>query len=74
MQLGRPGEQFRLNLMKESERDPAREARDRERRERLLQADKDSGSEESQQGSEADRKQREKRRLVGQIVRSAPWI
>jgi hypothetical protein len=40
--------------VKESERDPTQEASDRERRERLLQADKDSGSEASQQGSEAD--------------------
>jgi hypothetical protein len=74
IQLSGTGEQFRLNLMKESERDPAREASDRKRRERLLQADKDSGSEASQQGSEADQKQREKRRLIGQVVRSAPWI
>ena len=74
IQLGRPEEQFRLNLMKESERDPAEEARDRERRERFLQTDKDSGSEASQQGSEADQKQRETRRLIGQVVRSAPWI
>src|SRR4030095_1945441 len=65
----------RLNSVKEeSERDPVQEASDRQRRERLLEADKDSGSEARQQGSAVDQKQREKRRLVGHVVRSAPWI
>jgi hypothetical protein len=67
-------EQLRLNLVKESERDPAQEARDQQRRERLLQADEDCGSGTSHQGSEADQKQCEKRRLVGHVARSAPWI
>jgi hypothetical protein len=64
----------RLNFMKESEKDPVQEASDQQRRERLLKSDEDSGSEASQQGSELDQKQREKRRLIGQVVRSAPWI
>jgi hypothetical protein len=60
-------------MKEESERDPAQEARDRERQERLLRADEDYGS-GGQQGPEA-REQVEKRRKLGGIVaRSAPWI
>jgi hypothetical protein len=59
--------------VKESEKDPVQEASDQQRRERLLKADEDSGS-GANQGSEAEQKPREKRRLLGQVVRSAPWI
>ena len=53
-------------MKEESERDPAQEARDRERQERLLRADEDYGS-GGQQGPEA-REQVEKRRKLGGIV------
>jgi hypothetical protein len=61
-------------VKEESERDPVQEARDRERRERIQRADEDYCS-GGQQGPEADRGQVERRRkLVGLVARSAPWI
>ena len=65
----------RLKFVKEeSERDPVQETSDRQRRERFLKFDEDCGSGASDQGSEADQKQHETRRLIGTVVRSAPWI
>ena len=74
IELGKPSENSRLKFVKESGKDPVQEASDQQRRDRLLKSDEDSGSGASQQGSELDQKQREKRRLIGQAVRSAPWI
>ena len=52
------------------------EARDQQRGERFRQADEDCGVGASQEGSEADRRQREARRkrLGGLVARSSPWI
>ena len=64
-------------MKEESEaRNPVQEAHDQQRRERLLKADEDYGSGASQQGLEVDRSQDEgrRRRLVGLVARSAPWI
>ena len=68
---------MRIQIVKEeSETNPVQEERDQQRRERLRKADEDNGLGASQQGSEADRKQSEKRRrkLVGTVARLAPWI
>ena len=64
------GERVTVNLMKEKAKEiPPKKLAIGEREKSYLQADKDSGSEASQQGSEAEREQHEKRRLVGQVVR-----
>jgi hypothetical protein len=57
-------------MKEESERDPAQEARDRERQERLLRADEDYGS-GGQQGPEA-REQVEKRRKLAELSHDRP--
>ena len=49
-------------MKEESERDPAQEARDRERQERLLRADEDYGSEASRD-----------RKLVNKSKNGANW-
>jgi len=60
-------------MKEESERDPAQEARDRERQERLFRADEDYGS-GGQPGPKAREQVEKPRKLGGIVARSDPWI